>query len=169
MRSSTMLELPSRSVRDYPAQFGLVHAWRRPIWNARARFAAAWWARDRSTADQVIMALGEARPATMGQAIREIQAAAARVGTTLSSHDTVLQRAKAVVLELDKRLSAAQQAGTLQFPNREYKRRRLAAERSGKKFIPYPEAQRRLKVALAGAAAGRGMPEIMRAVFDSGK
>jgi hypothetical protein len=113
------------------------------------------------------MALGEARPATMEY--REIQAAAARVGTTLSSHDTVLQRAKAVVLELDKRLSAAQQAGTLQFLNREYKRRRLAAERSGKKFIPYPEAQRRLKAALAGAAAGRGMPEIMRAVFDSGK
>jgi hypothetical protein len=54
----------------------------------------------------------------------------------------------------------------LKFLNSECKRRRLEATKAGKKFLPYPEAQRRLRNAMATTAATGSMPEIMRAVFD---
>jgi hypothetical protein len=106
MRSSTMLELPSRSVRDYLAQFGV----------------AAIWVTS-STADQIIMAIGEQHPATVEQAAAEILAAAARLDVVLSEHATVMARAKAAVVELERRLVAAQASGALQAFNVQYRKR----------------------------------------------
>jgi hypothetical protein len=152
------IELPSRSVREYLAQFGVaaIFVTRSCVGRDLARVgpvAAAWWARDRATADQILMALGEQHPATIEGAIREILAAAARLDITLSNHATVLARAKAAVAELDAKLLAANSTGVLTFFNTEYRRRRIAAHAAGKRFMAYGEAHRRLRQALAAAAA----------------
>jgi hypothetical protein len=124
-----------------------------------ARLRAVWWTRDRGTAEQILIAIGEAQPATAEQAI-----AAGRLGVALNDHGVVLARAQAAVCRLDGKLTAAQTMGDLKPLNREYKRRRLEAERSGRKFMSYSEAQRRLRKALASAAATGSMPELMAAV-----
>jgi hypothetical protein len=49
----------------------------------------------------------------------------------------------------------------LSFFNREYRVRRLAAHAAGRSFLPYAEAHRRLRMALASAAATGSMPELM--------
>ena len=50
----------------------------------------------------------------------------------------------------------------LSFFNREYRVRRLAAHAAGRSFLPYAEAHRRLRRALASAAATGSMPELLR-------
>jgi hypothetical protein len=126
--------------------------------------AAAWWV-GRCTADQVIMAIGERHPATIEGATREIMAAAGRLDVVLSEPATVMARARAAVAKLDRRLAMAKETGTLAFFNAEYRRRRIAARASGKGFMSYGAAHRRLRKAIAGAAATGSMPELMRAVF----
>jgi hypothetical protein len=54
----------------------------------------------------------------------------------------------------------------LSFFNREYRVRRLAAHAAGRSFLPYAEAHRRLRMALASAAATGSMPELMHQVFE---
>jgi hypothetical protein len=111
----TVVELPSKSVRDYLAQFGAV-----PIYVtrtckvgvgrdlARVGAVAVLWARDRSTAEQIVMALGEAHPGTVEQAIAEIRSAAGRLGIVLSEHAVVLSRAKAAAGKIDAKLRRRQ-------------------------------------------------------------
>jgi hypothetical protein len=102
-----MIQLPSRAVSDYLAGFGLgcifvTSSGKLGVGCDLARVgpvAAAWWVRDRCTADQVIMAMGERHPATIEGAAREIMAAAARLDVVLSEHSAVLARAKAAVAE----------------------------------------------------------------------
>jgi hypothetical protein len=74
-------------------------------------------------------------------------------------------RAKAATPKLGARLTVAQQTGALRFFNTEYRRRRLAARAAGVRFMSYGEARRRLRQALAGAAAGTPMPDLIAAVF----
>jgi hypothetical protein len=56
----------------------------------------------------------------------------------------------------------------LSFFNREYRVRRLAARAHAacRSFLPYAEAHRRLRRALASAAATGSMPELMHQVFE---
>ena len=51
--------------------------------------------------------------------------------------------------ELDTCLAAVNAAGMLSFFNREYRVRRLAAHAACRSFLPYAEAHRRLRMALA--------------------
>jgi hypothetical protein len=120
----------------------------------------------RAAAEAVLVAIGEHHPSTLEGATRAILQAAARLGIVLGEHEVVLARARAAAKELDTRLASANTAGALRFLNHEFRRRRLEAERSGQRFMSYSEAQRRLKVALAGTAAGSPV-ELMRAVFDA--
>jgi hypothetical protein len=70
MRFSTMVELPSRSVRDYLAQFGVTAIYITCSCMlgvgcdlARAGpVAAAWLVRDRARAEQILVAIGEHHP-----------------------------------------------------------------------------------------------------------
>jgi hypothetical protein len=54
----------------------------------------------------------------------------------------------------------------LSFFNREYRVRRLVAHAACRSFLPYAEAHRRLRMALASAAATGSMPELMHQVFE---
>jgi hypothetical protein len=101
---------------------------------------AAWWVRDRASAEAVLIAIGAARPLTIEQATAEVLSAAGRLGVTLSSHDVVMKRAKAAVAKLDAKLAAAQSAGLLSAFNREFKNRRLRANAADERFMSYAEA-----------------------------
>jgi hypothetical protein len=63
-------------------------------------------------------------------AVTELMAASVRTGTILTPHEAVVERAEAAVKVLNARLASANAAGLLQAVNREFKRRRLAAERA---------------------------------------
>jgi hypothetical protein len=169
-----MIEPLSRAVRDYLAGFNLgaiLVSSTGEISVARdlarvSSVAALWWTRDRATAHQVVRAIGERHPGSVEAAVAEIQAAAVRVDVVLSEHSVVVvARAQAAAEQLQGKLEAARQSGGLAFLNREYQRRRLEAERLGRRFMSYGEAQRRLRKALVSAAATGSMPEIMAAVF----
>jgi hypothetical protein len=138
-----------------------------PAGLSRRSIATVFWVCDRATAHSVVMALGEQQPASVEQAIAEVVSAASRLGAVLSPHSVVLERAKAAVDKLATRLDQAQDNGALAFFNREFRRRRIEAQRQGRTFMPYPTALSRLRKALAGAAATGSMPDLMRAVFDA--
>ena len=71
-----------------------------------------------------------------------------------------MQRATELVGRLDTRLAQAQRAGDLQFFNREYRRRRLAAREAGERRRPSCGCGARSVAVAAGDAA-----PIMRRVF----
>jgi hypothetical protein len=129
--------------------------------------AAAWWVASRREAEQVLVAIGERHLATVDEATRELLAAAARLDVVLSEHTVVLARAKAAMAKLDAKLSAAKSTGALVFFNTEYRGRRLAAHAAGKRFMSYGQAHRRLRKALAGAAATGSMPELKQQAFGT--
>jgi hypothetical protein len=171
-----MLEPLTKNTIDYLTQFGVTAVYvtvaggigaASPAELSRAPVAAAWWARDRRTALAVINAIGQHHPRDIEEATAMILAAAKRLEVSLSCHSNVVARAQAAMAELNSRLSAAQRAGALSAVNAEYRRRRLVAAASGKKFMQYGEVQRRLRVVLAGAVATGSMPELFAAVFDT--
>jgi hypothetical protein len=95
----------------------------------------------------------------------EIAALAARHGVTLADHGTTLARVSNAVGKIRERVEASRQNGTLQRFNAEFKRRRLLAQRTGARFPTYGVVLRRLRTAMAMAAAtgGAGTP---LAIFD---
>jgi hypothetical protein len=138
---------------------------------------AAWWCFDLRTAQQVVtLALAsDLRQAkrdglrfavTVSEATVAITAAAGRLHFRLTDHAAVLARAKAAGVELESKLTAAQDAGQLREFNQEYQRRRLAAKMAGRRFIGYQEARARLRALLAAAAAGKFTGNVILRVFD---
>jgi hypothetical protein len=110
--------------------------------------AAAWWCFDLRTAQQVVtLALAsDLRQATrdgsrFAVSVREaadaITAAAGRLHFRLTDHAAVLARAKAAGVDLENKLTVAQDEGQLKEFNQEYQRRRLAAKMVGRRFISY--------------------------------
>jgi hypothetical protein len=174
MPSWTMIEPPSRAVRDYLAGFNLGCILIRPsgeieVARSLARMgpvAALWWVRDWSSAHQVVRAIGEQRSGTVEAAIAEIRAAAVRVDVVLSERSVVVARARDALARLDTKIELARQNGVLQFFNREYQRRRLAARAAGARFMTYGEAKRRLRKLLARAAAGTPIANVLQRVFE---
>jgi hypothetical protein len=83
----------------------------------------------------------------------------------LVAHATVLQRAQAALAKIDQRMVTAQRTGALSEFNQQYRERRLAAAKQGRKFMSYSAATARLRKALAKAAAGEPVA-IVREVFD---
>ena len=104
---------------------------------------------------------------TIAEASTAIVAAAGRLHFRLTEHSAVLARAKAAGVDLESKLTAAQDAGQLREFNQEYQRRRLAASTVGRRFISYQEARARLRALLAAAAAGRFSGNVIKRVFES--
>jgi hypothetical protein len=139
--------------------------------------AACWWCFDKRTAQQIVSLAvasdlrraqkqGPCLSVTLAQASEGIAAAAARLQFRLTDHVTVLTRVRASTAVLDGKLTAAQDAGQLREFNKEYKRRRLAAQRAGKRFIEYDVARRRLAALLALVAAGRFSGNVIEQAFE---
>jgi hypothetical protein len=139
--------------------------------------AAAWWCFDLRTAQQIatlavacdlrrITKDGPRLAVTIAEASTAIIAAAGRLHFRLTDHATVLARAKAAGVELESKLTAAQDEGQLREFNQEYQRRRLAAKMAGRRFISYQEARARLRALLAAAAAGKFTGNVIQRVFD---
>ena len=134
-----MIEIPSRAVRDYLVSFGVVAIFVTSVGKlgigrdlARAApLAAAWWVRDRRTAEQILIAIGEEHPQTVEEATRAVEAAAARLGVTLNDHAAVMQRTRAAVDRLNGKLEAARRNGNLQLFNRAYHAYRLGCQQRG--------------------------------------
>jgi hypothetical protein len=139
--------------------------------------AAAWWCFDLRTAQQIVtLALasdlrqvkhdGSRLAVNVSEATVAITAAAGRLHFRLTDHAAVLARAKAAGVELESKLTAAQDTGQLSEFNREYQRRRLAAKMAGRRFISYREARARLRALLAAAAAGKFTGNVIQRVFE---
>jgi hypothetical protein len=97
----------------------------------------------------------------------DVVAAAARLHTPLTDHATVAQRVSEAVDRIDGSLQAAQRRGDLAFFNSTYRARRVAAQAAGQNFMSYGMALRRLRQAVAGAAANGGQctRSLMLSVF----
>jgi hypothetical protein len=111
-----MIGLPSRAERDYLGGFGIAAIRIDPVGQAsiaspvqvsRVPAAAVLWARDRCAANEIVTALGDYRATGVDNAIREVEAAALRLGVVLSPHAVVMRRAKAATAEITTRISSA--------------------------------------------------------------
>jgi hypothetical protein len=153
----------SHSARDYVRAFDLtcIALWRdgRLGVSRNPKGAeAAWWCPAKAAGELV-------RAANAGG--RDVAAAAARLKTPLTDHAVVAQRVEAAVGQIDASLAAAQRRGDLAFFNQAYKARRTAAAAQGHGFMSYGLALRRLRQAVAGAAANGGQctRSLMLSVF----
>ena len=157
----------SHSARDYVRAFDLtcIALWRDGrLGVSRNPKGAdqAWWcpAKDAGALVRAANANG-----------KDVAAAAGRLKTPLTDHATVAQRVEAAVGQIDASLNAAQRRGDLAFFNQAYKARRTAAAAQGRGFMSYGLALRRLRQAVAGAAANGGQctRSLMLSVFADGK
>jgi hypothetical protein len=131
-----------------------------------APIAVAWWVRDRRTAEQILVAIGEEQPATVAEATAEILAAADRLEVVRSEHSVVVARARAALDQLGTKLSTAQANGDLKFFNRAYRQYRLARQQRGERAMTYGAARAKLDKLLAGAAAGTPLANVLQRVFE---
>ncbi len=105
--------------------------------------------------------------ANTAQRSGDVPTAAARLHVQLTEHARVAERVALKTKQLNAALNQAASAGVLKFFNAEY-RRRQAAFAAGKKFMPYPKAQKRLRQVVAGIIAKGGLIEasLVSQVFD---
>jgi hypothetical protein len=139
--------------------------------------AACWWVFDRRTAQQIanLAVASDLRQArkegsrlsvSLAQASAAIVAAAGRLCFRLTDHAVVMHRIRTTGIALEGKLAAAQEAGQLKEFNREYQKRRKAAQLAGKRFIHYRAARALLRAVLAAAADGRFNGDVIRRVFE---
>jgi hypothetical protein len=83
--------------------------------------------------------------------------AAAQMKMILTPHDVVIERVRERTARLDEALAAAQQNGLLKNFNATFRKRRLTAQKAGKRFLSYSVAQRRLRQAITEAIAAGGV------------
>jgi hypothetical protein len=95
-----------------------------------------------------------------------IVAAAGRPHFRLTDHVVVMERIRTTGIALEDKLTAAQNAGQLREFNKEYQRRRMAAQVAGKKFPAYRTMRARLRALLAATAAGKFSNDVIRRVFE---
>jgi hypothetical protein len=96
----------------------------------------------------------------------DIVGAAGKLGVPLTAHDVVLSRASAAIARLDDLVDQAHADGKLPFFNREYRRRREAAQARGAGFISYGQARARLGKVLASVPAGTASRAVLLEVFS---
>ena len=137
------------AIAIYPG--GRIHLTRDP-----RNVVAAWWC-DASKAGRVLQL------SRLGRV--SIEEAARQLGVQLGTHGQVMTRSMAAVARIDDGLLEAAEAGQLRHFNRTYRERREAARERGHGFMTYAQARRRLRTALAEAAAGRLTVGIVERVF----
>ena len=100
-----------------------------------------------------------------------VPAAASRLGLTVTPHDVVRRRVAERTSKIDDAIAQALDAGVLKEFNSQYRARRLAAKKAGKRFMSYSEALRRLRATVADAAASGGTisKSFIAAVFDEAR
>jgi hypothetical protein len=157
----------SGPARDYVAAFNLVAIvqWRDNrlgVCKNPTGGAAAWWC-PAEHAGAVIHAANANG--------KDVPAAAARLHVALTDHETVAQRVTEAVERIDTHLTEAQRRGDLAFFNSSYRTRRVAAQAAGLSFMSYAQALRRLRIAVAQAAANGGQctRSLMLSVFADGE
>jgi hypothetical protein len=107
----------------------------------------AWWARA-DDADKI---------ATAARNTGDIPEAARRLQIAVTPHVVVAKRTADRTAKIDKALKQALDEGTLKIFNAEYRRRRLAAQQAGRRFMSYSEAHTRLHKCVADMVAGGGV------------
>jgi hypothetical protein len=103
----------------------------------------AWWLRRRDGN----RLLEEARHC------RDVEAAAKKLGIRVTVHDRCMARTNEGLGRLDTILDQAKANGTLARFHDEYRQRRMAAAKAGRKFMPYSAARRRLEEELTRCIA----------------
>jgi hypothetical protein len=121
---------------------------------------AAWWAKSEH-ADVI---------ANAAWANADVSGAASRLGLTVTAHDVVVKRVTQRTAKIDEAIAAAIDAGMLKQFNREFRKRRLAAQANGKPFMSYKIAHAKLRSVIADAVARGGVipPSFIASVFDEG-
>jgi len=98
-----------------------------------------------------------------------IQRVAPRLSLALATHESVMQRAGAATTKIAAWVEGSRTNGTLSAFNQAYRKRRLAAQRTGARMMPYNTMLARLNRAMASHAAAAQTcaipPDILRAVF----
>lgn len=142
----------SRDGRDYVRAFDLtsIALWRDGrlgVCRNPTGAQEAWWC-PAQAAGQIVRAANANG--------KDVPAAAARLHVPLRDHHAI-----------DAGLNIAKQRGDLAFFNGAYKARRRAAQAEGHGFMTYGQALRRLRKAVAGAAANGGQctRSVMLSVF----
>jgi hypothetical protein len=107
--------------------------------------------------------------ADVAGAVGMIRATAARYRVALAPHEATLARVTARVDAIATRIENTNSNGGLQAFNAMYRARRLAAQKTGARMMPYGLALSRLRRAIgehtAAAHAGKIGPDVLRAVF----
>jgi hypothetical protein len=145
-----MMATTDKPIRDYLAAFDLAAVFIAPggdvlVGLDPGAVDAAWWTTRRDAHRVARRAKAMSKP--------DILAAARDLDVALTEHRVAVRRARAAVERIGVVLTAAQNNGDLKFFNSEYRRRRVAARAAGRRFMTYTVAVRRLRAALAGAAA----------------
>jgi len=89
-------------------------------------------------------------------AVGLIVGTAKRYGVGLTTHEILLERVGAATGKIAAKIEGSRQSGGLSAFNAEFKRRRMLAQRAGTRFPTYGAALRRLRAAMASAAATGG-------------
>jgi hypothetical protein len=86
----------------------------------------------------------------------------------LTPHERLIERTAARTARIEQVLETASHEGWQKFFNAEYRKRRLAARRNGKRFMTYECASRKLRQAIARCLANGGVvsPALVAQVFE---
>jgi hypothetical protein len=112
---------------------------------------------------------GEARRvARVAKESGDIVGAAKELHVHLTPHERLIERTVARTARIEQVLETATHEGWLKFFNAEYRKRRLAARRNGKRFMSYECASRKLRQAIARCLANGGIisPALVTQVFE---
>jgi len=148
--------------------------WTRIFAGSQPVLHAVWWADRASVARVIELATHDMRGAWHGNSLIDADAAAVTAAVTgaarrldirLADHATVMTRVSGQVGKIKQRIEGSRQSGGLSAFNAEFRRRRLLAQRTGARFPPYGAALRRLRAAMATAAATGGTATPL-AIFD---
>lgn len=114
-------------------------------------FAAAWWVADPDQAARLLADMPGS--ADVDTAIRRILLAAERSRIRITEHATMLERARAAVVLIDKRIQEMQKSGAMRAVNEEYQDHRLFNKERGRGVKPYWSWMHDRKIEMVKAVA----------------
>jgi hypothetical protein len=119
----------------------------------------AWWAK----ADDIDRIAAIAWPSG------DVPGAAAKLGLVATPHSVVAKRTAERTARIEAALQQALNEGTLKMFNREFGRRRLEAQRAGRKFMTYQTAHTKLRRVVTEMVSRGGLvtQSLIASVFDA--